>query len=275
MGRVQDKVAFITGAARGQGRSHAVRLAGEGADIIAVDICEKLPTTPYEGSTPEDLEETVRLVEATGRRIVARKADVRDQASLDVAVEDGIAAFGKIDIVVANAGICEFGNMTEQITDEQWTTMIDIDLNGCWRTAKAAIPQLNDGGSIIMTSSGAGLRGFAGLSHYVTAKHGLIGLMRSMAQELGSRRIRVNCVNPTQVETTMLMNQSAFGMFRPDLDRDVSRDEFIDASTAGMLIPVPWIQPSDVSDAVLFLASDESRFVTSLALTVDAGAVSK
>jgi SDR family mycofactocin-dependent oxidoreductase len=272
MGRVEGKVAFITGAARGQGRSHAVRLAEEGADIIAVDICEQLDV-PYEMSTPEDLEETVRLVEAQGRRIVARQGDVRDFASLEMAVEDGVAELGRLDIVIANAGICSF-DPVEELSEEKWGEMLDINLSGCWRTAKAAIPRLADGGSIILTSSAAGLRGYAGLAHYVTAKHGLIGLMRAMAHELGPRGIRVNCVNPTQVETDMLMNQGTYNMFRPDLDR-ASKEEFAEASQMGMLIPVPWVQSSDVTNAVLFLASDESKFVTALALPVDAGAVSK
>ncbi|HEV7752723.1 MAG TPA: mycofactocin-coupled SDR family oxidoreductase [Baekduia sp.] len=273
MGRVDGKVAFITGAARGQGRSHAVRLAEEGADIIAIDICEQLDT-PYEMSTPEDLAETVRLVEALDRRIVARQADVRDQASLDRAVAEGVAELGRLDIVLANAGICSF-DPVEEISEQKWGDMLDINLSGCWRTAKAAIPSLNDGGSIVLTSSAAGLRGYAGLAHYVTAKHGLIGLMRAMAHELGPRGIRVNCVNPTQVETDMLMNQGTYNMFRPDLDRDATKDEFGEASQMGMLIPVPWVQSSDITDAVLFLASDESKFVTALALPVDAGAVSK
>src|ERR1700729_576301 len=203
MGKLDGKVAFITGAARGQGRSHAQRLAAEGADIIAVDICEQLET-PYTGATPEDLAETVRIVESLDRGIVARKADVRDSASLEAAVNEGVAELGRLDIVVANAGICSFGPV-EELTEESWMQMIDINLSGCWRTAKAAIPSLNDGGSIILTSSAAGLRGYPGLAHYVTAKHGLIGLMRAMAHELGPRRIRVNCVNPTQVETDMLM----------------------------------------------------------------------
>jgi (+)-trans-carveol dehydrogenase len=272
MGRVEGKVAFITGAARGQGRSHAVRLAEEGADIIALDICKQLGT-PYEMSKPEDLDETVRLVEAAGGRIVARQGDVRDQGSLDAAVADGVAELGAIDIVIANAGICSF-DPVEQISEDKWGEMLDINLSGCWRTAKAAIPQLNDGGSIVLTSSAAGLRGYAGLAHYVTAKHGLIGLMRAMAHELGPRGIRVNCVNPTQVETDMLMNQGTYNMFRPDLE-EATKDEFAEASQSGMLIPVPWVQSSDITDAVLFLASDESKFVTALALPVDAGAVSK
>jgi (+)-trans-carveol dehydrogenase len=273
MGRVDGKVAFITGAARGQGRSHAERLAAEGANIIAVDICEQLDV-PYAMSTPDDLAETVRIVEGLGRRIVARQADVRDQSALDGAVADGVRELGRLDIVIANAGICSFGP-AEELTEESWLGLMDINLNGCWRTAKAAIPNLNDGGSIILTSSAAGLRGYAGLSHYVTAKHGLIGLMRALAHELGPRGIRVNCVNPTQVETDMLMNEGTYDMFRPDLDRHATKDEFADASQSGMLIPVPWVQSSDVTDAVLFLASDDSRFVTALALPVDAGAVSK
>jgi SDR family mycofactocin-dependent oxidoreductase len=273
MGRVEGKVAFVTGAARGQGRSHSVRLAQEGADIIAVDLCEAVDTVPYDAATEADLAETVKLVERTGRRVVARRGDVRDSASLETAVQAGVAALGPIDVVVANAGICSFGSVGE-LSEEAWLTLIDINLSGVWRTAKAALPYLRDGSSIIFTSSVAGLRGYPGIAHYVAAKHGLIGLMRAMAQELGPRRIRVNCVNPTQVPTPMVLNQGTFNVFLPDIE-DPSIEDFKEASQAGMLIPVPWVEPSDISDAVLFLASEESRYVTALALPVDAGAASR
>ena len=209
-GRVEGKVAFITGAARGQGRSHAVRLAQEGADIIAVDLCDQVDSVPYQMATPEDLADTVKQVEALDRRIVATKADVRDYGALKKALDDGVAQLGRLDIVSANAGIARFGR-AEELPEQTWQDMIDTNLTGVWHTAKAAIPHLiagGRGGSIVLTSSAAGLKAYANVAHYVSAKHGVVGLMRTLALELAPHMIRVNSLHPTQVDTDMIMNES-------------------------------------------------------------------
>jgi (+)-trans-carveol dehydrogenase len=273
-GRVQGKVAFITGAARGQGRSHAVRLAQEGADIIAVDHCADIKTVGYPMATADDLAETVRQVEALDRRIVARRADVRDTESLRAAVDAGVAELGRLDIVCANAGILSNGQ-SHELSEETWAEMININLSGVWRTCKVAIPHLiagGRGGSIVLTSSVAGLRSYSGVSHYVSAKHGVVGLMKTLAQELAPHRVRVNTVNPTQVDTDMIQNESMYHLFCPDIEAP-TREDFAAASAATILLPVDWVESIDVSNAVLFLASDEARYITGVALPVDAGAL--
>lgn len=274
-GRVEGKVAFITGAARGQGRSHAIRLAEEGADIIATDICAPVESVSYETGTEEDLAETARLVEELDRRVVTAVADVRDYDRLSDALETGIKELGSVDIVVANAGIASYA-AGHEITEAEWREMIDIDLMGVWHAIKAAVPHLveQESGSIVICSSGSGLIGPPGLAHYVAAKHGGIGLMRSFANELGEKMIRVNAVCPTQVDTPMIMNDEIFQMFRPDLESP-GREDIVETSVGMNLIPVPWVDPRDVSNAVLFLASDEARYITGTALPVDAGIVSK
>jgi (+)-trans-carveol dehydrogenase len=275
-GRVEGKVAFITGAARGQGRSHAVRLAQEGADIIAVDICEQVNSVPYPLATQEDLARTAELVQQCGRRIVTRVADVRDFDVLTQALDDGVSELGRLDIVAANAGIWSPGRV-EQLSDPVWRDMIDINLTGVWHTAKAAIPHLRaggEGGSICLTSSVAGLKGGPGIVHYITAKHGLVGLMRALAMELAPERIRVNSVCPTQVNTDMLMNDSIMKVFVPDQDV-VPMDRFMEVSQSINALPVPWVESIDVSNALLFLASDEARYITGVAFPVDAGGASK
>jgi SDR family mycofactocin-dependent oxidoreductase len=275
-GRVQGKVAFITGAARGQGRSHAIRLAQEGADIIAVDICADVPGIPYQGATEADLAETVKQVESLDRRIIAAKADVRDYDRLKAVLDDGVAQLGKLDIVSANAGIGTSPHPSWELDEETWRTMIDINLTGVWHTAKAAIPHLiaNDAGSIILTSSAAGLQAYENIAHYVSAKHGVVGLMRTLALELAPHHIRVNSVHPTQVDTPMIQNEATWRLFRPDLDHPTEAD-FAPASQAMNALPIPWVDPVDISNAVLFLASDEARYVTGVAFPVDAGAVIK
>ncbi|WP_066043905.1 mycofactocin-coupled SDR family oxidoreductase [Herbiconiux solani] len=277
MGRVEGKVAFITGAARGQGRSHALRLAQEGADIIAIDYLEDLPENPYPPATEEDLVETVRQVEALDRRIIASKADVRDFDALKAAVDDGVAQLGRLDIVSANAGIAGRPNLSEDVPEDEWMRMIDINLNGVWRTAKAAIPHLKAGGrggSIILTSSDAGLFPYANISHYVSAKHGVVGLMRTLALELAPDFIRVNSVHPTTVDTLMVQNDGIYRLFRPDLENP-TKDDFAQAAVAMNALPIPWVEAVDISNAVLFLASDESRYITGVPLPVDAGAAIK
>ena len=277
MGKLDGKVAFITGAARGQGRSHAIRLAQEGADIIAIDVCEKIPGTVYNGATEEDLAETVRQVEALDRRIVATKADVRDFAALKAAVDDGVAQLGRLDIVSANAGVSTNPGPADTLSEETWQTMIDINLTGVWHTAKAAIPALKAGGrggSIILTSSAAGLMGYPNVSHYVSAKHGVVGLMRTLALELAPDMIRVNSVHPTQVDTEMIQNEATYRLFMPD-NPNPTREDFAPASQAMNALPIPWVEAVDISNAVLFLASDEARYITGVTLPVDAGAVIK
>jgi (+)-trans-carveol dehydrogenase len=273
-GRVEGKVAFITGAARGQGRSHAIRLAQEGADIIAVDHCEPIDTVDYPMGTEADLAETVRLVEALDRRIIARKADVRDTESLRAAVDEGVAEFGRLDIVCANAGILSAGQ-SQDLSDDTWEQMISINLSGVWRTCKVAIPHLiagGRGGSMILTSSVAGLRSYNGVSHYVAAKHGVVGMMKTLAQELAQHMIRVNTVNPTQVDTDMVQNDMMYHLFSPDKQNPTKAD-FAAASNATILMPIDWVEAIDVSNAVLFLASDEARYITGITLPVDGGAL--
>jgi SDR family mycofactocin-dependent oxidoreductase len=273
MGRLENKVAFITGAARGQGRSHAVRLAQEGADIIAVDICEQIETVPYEMSSEADLEETVRLVEQEDRRIVARKADVRDFDGLKAAVDAGVAELGRLDIICANAGISGFGTVID-ITQQEWKDVTDVDQTGVWHTCKAAIPHVTahgEGGSIIITSSAAGLHAFANLAHYASAKHGLVGLMRVLAVELGPQKIRVNSIHPTQVNTPMLMNDAIYPLFCPDKEHP-GPDDLAVVSQAMHTLPIPWVEAVDISNAIVFLASDEGRYITGVPLAIDAGA---
>ena len=275
-GRVEGKVAFITGAARGQGRSHAVRLAQEGADIIAVDAMKDIDTVPYPMATENDMAETVRQVESLGRRIVTAHADVRDHASLKDAVDAGVAELGHLDIVSANAGILSFGSV-EELDEATWGQMIDINLSGVWRTVKAAVPTMiaqGTGGSIILTSSVAGLRSYGGVGHYVSAKHGVVGLMKTLAQELAEHRIRVNSVNPTQVDTEMVQHQAMYDLFSPDVEHP-TKDDFAVASGETILMPIPWVESIDVSNAVLFLASDEARYITGVALPVDGGVLVK
>ena len=276
-GRVEGKVAFITGAARGQGRSHAVRLAQEGADIIAVDVCQQIRGVPFPMSTPDDLKETVRLVEEQDRRIVAAQADVRDYAALKAAVDDGVAQLGRLDIVVANAGIGNGGKPLAETDEQTWQDMIDVNLTGVWLTTKAAIPHMiagGRGGSIVLTSSVGGLKAHPNVGNYVAAKHGVVGIMRTLALELAQHRIRVNSVHPTQVNTPMGMNESTFRMFRPDLENP-TRDDFAPISQMINVLPVPWVEPEDISNAVLFLSSEEGRYITGVPLPIDAGALIK
>ena len=276
-GRVEGKVAFITGAARGQGRSHAVRLAQEGADIIGIDVCKQLDDVPFPMSTPEDLAETVSLVEKEGRRMLATQADVRDFAAMKAAVDSGVEELGRLDIVVANAGLGTAGNPLHELDEKIWRDMIDVNLGGVFLTAKAAIPHLKAGGrggSIILTSSVGGLKAYPHVGHYVAAKHGVVGVMRTLAIELAHDLVRVNSVHPTQVNTPMVMNDATFRMFRPDLENPTV-DDFAPLSQMFHVMPVPWVEAVDVSNAVLFLASDESRYITGVTLPIDLGSTLK
>jgi len=275
-GRVEGKVAFITGAARGQGRSHAVRLAQEGADIIALDVCKQLDNVPFPMSTPDDLAETAALVRAEGRRIVTAEVDVRDYDGVKAAVDAGVAELGRLDIVVANAGIGNEGGELTTLDETLWQDMIDVNLGGVWKSVKAAVPHLiaQKSGSIVLTSSVGGLKAYPNVGHYVAAKHGVVGLMRTFAVELGQHSIRVNSVHPTHVSTPMLLNDGTFKLFRPDLENP-GPDDMKPICQLFHVLPIPWVEPVDVSNAVLFLASDESRYLTGVPLPIDAGSMLK
>jgi (+)-trans-carveol dehydrogenase len=275
-GRVEGKVAFVTGAARSQGRSHALRLAQEGADIIAVDLCDKVSTIDmYAPATEEDLDETVRLIEELDRRVVATKADVRDSAALAAAVDDGVSQLGHLDIVCANAGVFEIVPALET-TDQQWNDIIDVNLTGVWNTCKAALPHLlaNGSGSIVITSSTAGIKGFANTVHYTASKHGVVGIARALANEFAANSIRVNTVHPTAVDTTMIRNDKTWNLFLPEVEHP-SREQAAAAFQGTHALPIPWVEPIDISNAVLWLASDEARYVTGVMLPVDAGFTTK
>jgi (+)-trans-carveol dehydrogenase len=274
MGRVEGKVAFITGAARGQGRSHAVRLAEEGADIIAVDVCGAIESINYASAIPEDLAETVRQVEALDRRIIAAEADIRDADTLRRVVDDGVAELGRLDIVAANAGIGGGSpTVAVDITPARWQEMLDINLTGAWNTCRVAAPHMiagGRGGAIVITTSTASLKGYAHVGHYVAAKHGVVGLMRTLATELGPHSIRVTNIAPTQVATDMLLNEEMYRLFCPDKEAPTQQD-LAEASRAMHKLPTPWVENIDISNALLFLASDEGRFITATTLAVDAG----
>ena len=268
MGKLDGKVAFITGVARGQGRSHAVRLAQEGADIIGIDICQQIDSVPYPMSTLEDLAETVKAIESLDRRIVATQADVRDAAALQDAVDAGIRDVGGIDIVLANAGIAP---MSVHAHPDEWQSAIDVNLTGVYNTVQATMPSMiarGMGGSIVITSSTGGLMGMGGHSAgalgYTASKHGVVGLMRSYANYLAPHNIRVNSIHPTGVSTPMVVN-SAMMEF---LDNGMS------AAVANAL-PVEMLDADDISGAVLWLVSDDARFVTGVTLPVDAGLTNK
>jgi SDR family mycofactocin-dependent oxidoreductase len=268
MSRLDGRIAFVTGAARGQGRAHAVRLAREGADVVAVDLCAPIATVPYALASPDDLAETVSLVEAEGRRIVARAADVRDAAALTDVLAEAASELGPVDIVVANAGIAPMG----PIADEgEWADVIDVNLTGTYNTVRLALPAMIDagrGGSIVLISSVAGLKGSGGNSPgmlaYTAAKHGVIGLVQAWANYLAPHNIRVNGVAPTGVRTPMVMNDAlpAYAALHP---------EFLSAK--GNALPVDLVEADDVANAVAWLVSDEARYVTGTVLPVDAGAV--
>ncbi|MCE3554022.1 mycofactocin-coupled SDR family oxidoreductase [Pseudonocardia sp. RS11V-5] len=272
-GRVEGKVAFVTGAARNQGRSHAIRLAQEGADIIAVDICEPVPSIEmYPPATEEDLAQTAKLIEELDRRVVTTKVDVRDSAGLQAAVDAGVAELGRLDIVCANAGVFEIQPALE-LTDSAWREMIDINLTGVWNTCRAALPHLvagGRGGSIVITSSTAGLKGTPNTVHYTAAKHGVVGIMRTIANEFASHSIRCNTVHPTGVNTVMIQNEKTWGLFEPD-NAHPTRESAAPIFESTNALPVPWVEPIDISNAILFLASDEARYITGVTLPVDAG----
>jgi SDR family mycofactocin-dependent oxidoreductase len=265
-GRVAGKVALITGAARGQGRAEATLLAAHGADVIGLDVCAAIPTVDYEAAAPEDLQETARLVEAADRRFVSRRVDVRDYGALERAVAEGVAELGRLDIVVANAGISTWGKVWE-LSPEEWQVMIDVNLTGVWATLRASIPTMIEqasGGSIIITSSVGGLKALPGQAHYVAAKHGLVGLTRAAAVELGPYDIRVNSIHPWGVDTPMSAGADLQGL--------LTDNPSYAASYASILSAPRIASPLDIANTVLYLASDDSRCVTGAQLPIDMGA---
>jgi SDR family mycofactocin-dependent oxidoreductase len=277
MTSLHGKVALITGGARGQGRAHALALAAAGADIVVIDACAPIPTADYPMPTTDDLARTAKDVEQLDRRAIARQVDIRDQAGLASVVSEALDTFGGIDIVCANAAVVSTGRSWE-ITDEQWQQTLDVDLTGTWRTVKTVIPSMiarERGGSIIMTTSVGGTQGMENLGAYVAAKHGVMGLMKTMANELGPYRIRVNAVQPGVIRTPIVeQNNALLRLFRPDLGHPRLADA--DAGFRSLnSLPVGWLEPDDVSNAVLFLASDAARHITGITIPVDAGCINK
>ncbi len=270
---MEGRVAFITGAARGQGRSHAVRLAELGADIIAVDICAPVDSIAYPMSTTEDLDTTIALVERTGRRIVGAVADVRDLGALYIAVADGVDQFGRLDVVVANAGVLPpFRDQPHTSTALRDT--LDINVIGVQHTIEAAVGHMiaaGNGGAIVLISSLAALKALRVGEGYAESKHALIGLMRATAIRLAPHRIRVNTVHPTTVATPMVLNDWSYKMFRPDLE-EPTLDDCIAGMQSLNLLPVPYVAPEDIANAVAFLTSDAGRYITGATIPVDAGA---
>ncbi|WP_280233184.1 mycofactocin-coupled SDR family oxidoreductase [Nocardia cyriacigeorgica] len=272
MGTLDGRVAFITGAARGQGRSHAVRFAQEGADIIAVDTTATVDTVPYPLADADDLAETVRLVEATGRRIIARDADVRDYPALEAVIAEGVEAFGRLDIVIANAGISSPAP-TLEMSEDTWQNMIDINLTGVWKSLKASVPHIIEGGrggSVVITSSLAAMYANENVAHYSASKAGLVMLMKVLAKELAPHSIRVNTVHPTTVATDMILNDATYRLFRPDLETP-DRADFEEAARTLNRLPVAALQPEDITATILHLVSDSGRYITGTTQLIDAG----
>jgi SDR family mycofactocin-dependent oxidoreductase len=260
-----DKVVVVTGAARGMGRAHCERFADEGADVIAIDI---LPAA-------DELHETATEVEKRGSRCATAVADVTELAALTAAIDAGVAELGRLDVIVANAGIYPAAAPTWELTEEQWRHTLDVNLTGVWHTVKAGLKHVGrHGGSIILISSTNGLRGTANTAHYTSAKHAVVGLARTLANELGEKGIRVNTVHPGAVATPMILNDVTLRQLRPDLETPTV-DDAAEALTARHLLPVPWVEPVDVANAVVFLASDEARYITGTQLVVDAGLLAK
>jgi SDR family mycofactocin-dependent oxidoreductase len=263
--RLKGKVAFVTGAGRGQGRAHSIRLAEEGADIIAIDACSNFESVPYDMASEADLQQTVKEVEALDRRIIASKVDVRDAAGVKKAVDDGVAVLGHLDIVVANAAICSWQKWDETPATV-WQDTLDINLTGVWNSIIAGVPHLIEagGGSVIATSSTSGIKGTPWLAPYAAAKHGVVGIMKTLSNELARHSVRVNTVHPTGVNTPLATNGFEI------MDAYIKEDPKMGPIFVNTL-PVELLEPRDISNAVVFLASDEAKYVTGLQLKVDAG----
>jgi SDR family mycofactocin-dependent oxidoreductase len=267
-----NQVAVVTGAARGQGRSHALALAAEGASIIALDACAPIASVPYPLSTKEDLEDTAEQVRALGVPVIHGVADVRDLAGMERFVSDAVATLGRLDIVCANAGIST-PSPTLTMTEETWQTTIDINLTGVWKTCKATVPHIiagGRGGAVIITSSAATAMISANIAHYTASKHGLIGFMRVLAKEVAPHRIRVNTLHPAGVRTPMILNEPMYRLFRPDLENP-GREDFEAAARTHNALGISYVEPEDVSAAVVYLASAAGRYVTGSTFTIDAG----
>jgi SDR family mycofactocin-dependent oxidoreductase len=277
-GPLEGRVAFITGAARGQGRAHAIRLARDGADIIAIDICRPISETiTYPLGTPEELAETVRAVEATGRKVLAREVDIRDLAALQQVVADGVEQFGRLDIVVANAGVLSWGRMFE-MSEEQWDTIIDVNLNGTWRTIRAAVPAIieaGNGGSIIIVSSSAGLKATPGNGHYSASKHGLVAITNSLAIEVGEFGIRVNSIHPYSIETPMVEKKAMMAVFEkyPGYLHSFAPMPLQPVNHTSKKGLMEFMPAEEVSDVVAWLAADGSAMISGTQINVDRGAM--
>ena len=275
-GTLEGRVAFITGAARGQGRAHAIRLANEGADIIAIDICGPISETiTYPLATAEDLAETVQAIEASGRKVLARAVDIRDLAALQQVVADGVEQFGRLDIVVANAGVLSWGRMFE-MSEEQWDTVIDVNLNGTWRTIRAAVPAMieaGNGGSIIIVSSSAGLKATPGNGHYSASKHGLVAITNALAIEVGEFGIRVNSIHPYSIDTPMVEKDAMMDVFGkwPTFLHSFAPMPYKPVNHDGKKGLQEFMTPEEVSDVVAWLASDGSATISGSQIAVDRG----
>lgn len=271
MARLDGRVALITGGSRGQGRSHALTLAREGADIVICDIAEQVDTVPYEMGTGEQLNETVGMVEDLDRRCVAVKADVRDSVEMRGVADRAISEYGKIDILCANAGIFSFGTIAD-MSDQMWHDMIATNLTGVFNSMRAVLPHMveQNYGRIVATSSMAGRAGFPNIGHYVAAKWGILGLVKSLAMEVAGNGVTVNAVCPTGVDTDMIQNEAAYRLFLPD-NESPTREDAAGAFAALNAQPIPWVEPQDISNAILFLVSDDARYITGEAINVAAG----
>jgi SDR family mycofactocin-dependent oxidoreductase len=265
MSGLLDKVVMITGAGRGTGRAHCERFADEGADVIALDVA----------TVAADLDDTAACVRDRGRRCVVGLADVRDLDALTSAVDAGVAELGRLDVIIANAGVHTAGAPTGELTTEDWQHTLDVNLTGVWHTVKAGLPHLgSDGGSIVIISSTNGLRGTVHTAHYTASKHAVVGLARTLANEVGPQRIRVNTVHPGAVGTATVLNEATFKRLRPDLTNPTAEDA-AQVLAARNLLPVPWVEPVDVANVAVFLASDAARYITGTQLVVDAGLTQK
>jgi SDR family mycofactocin-dependent oxidoreductase len=275
-GTLEGRVAFVTGAARGQGRAHAVRLASEGADIIAIDICGPISdTVTYPAATSEQLADTVRAIESTGRKVLAREVDIRDLAAQQQVVADGIEQFGRLDIVVANAGILSWGRMFE-MSEEQWDSVIDVNLNGTWRTVRAAVPAMieaGNGGSIIIVSSSAGTKATPGNGHYSASKHGLVAITNALAIEVGEFGIRVNSIHPYSIDTPMVEPDAMMEIFSkyPAFLHSFKPMPYQPVNHDGKRGLKEFMTPEEVTDVVLWLASDGSATISGSQIAVDRG----
>jgi SDR family mycofactocin-dependent oxidoreductase len=275
-GTLEGRVAFVTGAARGQGRAHAVRLAAEGADVVAIDVCGPISDTiTYPAATSEELAETARQVEGTGRKVLAREVDIRDLAAQQQVVADAIEQFGRLDVVVANAGVLSWGRMFE-MSEEQWDSVIDVNLNGTWRTLRAAVPAMieaGNGGSIIVVSSSAGLKATPGNSHYAASKHGLVALTNSLALEVGEYGIRVNSIHPYSIGTPMVEPEAMMEIFGkyPSYIHSFSPMPFHPVNHEGKKGLQEFMTAEEVSDVVAWLAGDGSATISGSQIAVDRG----